>query len=195
MDHAVPAIGWSIERAADSVGVTANAVKARLTRHQFSRAADGGLDPQRFGLEWEALRGARGGRPRTKTQPGARMPNSGAGRSKQTDLLDRVTEAKAIETIEKSRMAVIRRKRAEGRTCDVDEVSEWAGGLFVAARDLTLGLPAQVASEGAERLGCDAAALEAWLDEVIRAHMASLTSDALTQAGRFREKRKVGGRG
>lgn len=194
MDGAKPKPGWSIERAADAVGVTAAAVKARIGKQPFTRTADGGLDPMRFELEWESLREARGGRPRS--QPAPPPSTSADGKpEKVARLLERVTEAKAVEVIEKSRMAVIRRKRAEGRTCDVDEVSEWAGGLFVAARDLTLGLPAQVASEGAERLGCDAAQLEAWLDEVIRAHMTSLTSDALRQAERFKEKRKVGARG
>lgn len=187
-NSATPVAGWSIERAAVEVGKSAQAVRYRVGRHPFSRTADGNLDPARFVAEWATLRdGASTGRPPSTPRRG--LHASGPTDTTAQSLADRQMRAKVTSEVERSRMATLRRKRAEGKTCDVDETSRFFSELLVAMRDRTLALAASKASEGAARLGCDAAALEIWLDEVLREHCRGMTAENLEQAARFRTER------
>jgi hypothetical protein len=108
-------------------------------------------------------------------------------------LADRQMQAKATTEIERARMLVIRRKRIEGRICDVDEASRFFGSLMVEARDTLLTIPSARASDGADTLGCDPAALEAWLEEVIRTALGAVTSAALGKSDGFRRDRAASG--
>lgn len=187
-----PEVGWTVEMAAATVGVSAGAVARRIGLYPFSRAQDGRLDPTRFVDEWRILRAGGGGRPPTTERGALRAPAGTAPQSPAdlSRLAQREARAKVRASEEKSRLLLLRRKQVEGRTCDVDEVSATVGELFVTLSERLQAWPVQAAPEIAGRVGCDATALEVALEDTLRAFVATLTADALRASARFASERQ-----